>query len=85
MGTYQIFNAGGDDIGAMMTKPKEHPAPMPFWNYYIFVPSVTAAAERITGGGGKVLMGPHEVLGGQHVLQALDLQGALFCLVSQGK
>jgi predicted enzyme related to lactoylglutathione lyase len=85
MGIYQIFNAGGPDIGAMMTKPKENPAPMPYWNYYINVASVTTAAETIRAGGGTVLMGPHEVPGGQHIVQALDPQGALFCLVSPGR
>ena len=58
---------------------------MPYWNYYIFVPSVTAAADRINAGGGKVLMGPMEVPGGRHIVQGLDPQGALFCLVSAGK
>lgn len=84
MGTYQIFNAGGPDIGAMMTKPSRAPGPLPYWNYYINVASVTAAAETIKAGGGTVLMGPHEVPGGQYILQALDPQGALFCLVSPG-
>ena len=85
MGTYQIFSAGGPDIGAMMTKPKENPAPVPYWSYYIFVPSVTAAVEKIRSGGGQVLRGPMEVPGGQHIVQAMDPQGALFCLVSAGK
>jgi len=85
MGIYQIFSASGGDIGAMMTRPQDNPAPVPYWNYYVFVPSVTAAADRITGGGGKVLFGPMEVPGGQWIVQGLDPQGALFCLVSQGK
>ncbi|MBV9549569.1 MAG: VOC family protein [Alphaproteobacteria bacterium] len=85
MGTYQILRMGGDDAGAMMTKPKENPAPQPYWSFYINVASVTAAAEKIKAGGGTVLMGPHEVPGGQHILQALDPQGALFALVSAGK
>jgi predicted enzyme related to lactoylglutathione lyase len=85
MGTYQIFTAGGPEVGAMMNKPADNPAPMSYWNFYIFVPSVTAAADKITSGGGKVLFGPMEVPGGQYVLQALDPQGALFCLVSAGK
>jgi predicted enzyme related to lactoylglutathione lyase len=68
-----------------MTKPKENPAPVPYWSYYIFVPSVTAAVEKIRSGGGQVLRGPMEVPGGQHIVQAMDPQGALFCLVSAGK
>jgi predicted enzyme related to lactoylglutathione lyase len=85
MGTYQIFAAGGADTGAMMTKPKENPAPVPYWNFYINVASVTAAVAKIQAGGGTVLLGPTEVPGGQHIVQALDPQGALFCLVSAGQ
>jgi hypothetical protein len=85
MGKYQLFTAGGPEVGAMMTRTPDNPAPVPYWNYYIFVPSVTAAVATITGGGGKMLFGPMEVPGGQWVLQALDPQGALFCLVSPGK
>jgi uncharacterized protein len=83
MGTYQLFAAGDGDIGGMMTRRPD--MPVPFWNYYINVPSVTAAMPKVLAGGGTVLMGPMEVPGGQHVLQALDPQGALFCLVSSGK
>jgi predicted enzyme related to lactoylglutathione lyase len=85
MGVYQIFSAGGPDIGAMMTKPQENLSPMPYWNYYINVASVTAAVDKINAHGGQVLMGPMEVPGGQYIVQALDPQGALFCLVSSGK
>jgi uncharacterized protein len=67
----------------MMTRRPD--MPVPFWNYYINVPSVTAALHKVLAGGGTVLMGPMEVPGGQHILQALDPQGALFCLVSSGK
>jgi predicted enzyme related to lactoylglutathione lyase len=84
MGAYQMFLTGGEmPAGGMMTKPAE--VPNAFWNYYINVVSVEAAAARIKAGGGQVAMGPHEVPGGQWVLQAFDPQGGFFSLVSQQK
>jgi predicted enzyme related to lactoylglutathione lyase len=83
MGTYQLFNAGGPAIGAMMTRPAQVPAP--FWNYYINIASVAAAVDTVMAGGGKVAMGPHEVPGGRWVLQCFDPQGAFFALLSPGK
>jgi len=83
MGVYQIFRMGGEDAGAMMTRPPG--VPVSYWNYYITVASVTAAAGTIAERGGTLLLGPMEVPGGQHILQALDPQGALFCLVSPGQ
>lgn len=83
MGTYQLFAADCEATGGMMTKPAA--MPRPFWNYYIFVPSVTQAADKIRAGGGQVTMGPHEVPGGQWVVQGVDPQGGFFALVSNEK
>jgi uncharacterized protein len=80
MGTYQLFAAGGAPIGGMMSKTADIPAP--FWNYYINVPSVSAAIEKIKAGGGRIAMEPHEVPGGQWILQGFDQQGAFFALLS---
>jgi predicted enzyme related to lactoylglutathione lyase len=81
MGVYQMFNVGGPDIGGIMTKPANVPAP--FWAYYIQVDSCRAAIERLTAGGGTVINGPHQVPGGQWIVQGIDPQGANFALVSQ--
>lgn len=80
MGVYQTFATGGAPIGGMMTKT----ADMPFtsWLYYINVEAIDAAVTRIEQGGGKVLMGPHQVPGGSWIVQGLDPQGAMFALVS---
>jgi hypothetical protein len=81
MGVYQLFKTGGNDaVGGMMTKP-EH-IPMPFWGFYVNVPAIDAAAERVTKGGGKVVNGPMEVPGGQWIVQCMDPQGAFFALVA---
>jgi predicted enzyme related to lactoylglutathione lyase len=79
MGTYQLFNAGGDAIGGMMTKLAE--VPVPFWLYYVNVASVEAALERVKAGGGQVVNGPMEVPGGSWIANCIDPQGALFAFV----
>ena len=81
MGTYQLFATGGPPAGGMMTKP---PAiARPFWGYYFNVSAIDAAADRVKTAGGTILMGPHEVPGGQWILQCNDPQGAYFALVSR--
>jgi predicted enzyme related to lactoylglutathione lyase len=80
LGIYQTFATGGAAIGGMMTKTEDMPATC--WLYYVNVASVDAAVARIGHGGGKVLMGPHQVPGGSWIVQGLDPQGAMFALVS---
>jgi predicted enzyme related to lactoylglutathione lyase len=81
MGTYQMFSAGGEAIGGMFNKPADVPAP--FWLFYFNVGDIDAATQRVTGNGGKVLMGPMEVPGGGWIIQASDPQGAMFALVGR--
>lgn len=83
MGVYQMFNADGETVGGMMTKPAELPSP--FWNYYFMVDSCKAAVERLTAAGGKVMMGPHQVPGDSWIVQAMDPQGGMFCLNSMAE
>jgi predicted enzyme related to lactoylglutathione lyase len=79
IGTYLLFNAGGEEaIGGMMTLPD---LPRPFWLSYINVDEIVAAKRRVEAAGGTVLAGPHEVPGGLWVVQARDPQGAMFALV----
>lgn len=81
MGDYWFITEGTmqDAIGAMMTKPPH--VPMPGWIFYIRVPSINAAIERVKAGGGQVLNGPMEVPGGDWIINGLDPQGAAFALV----
>lgn len=84
MGIYQLFSTtGGEPAGGMMTKPPQ--VPVAYWNFYFVVPSVTGAAQKITEGGGQVLMAPTQVPGGGWILQARDPQGAVFALTSAQK
>jgi len=80
MGTYQLFTMAGDgDDGGMMN---ESDGPVPYWMFYISVDAADAAVERITGNGGQVMMGPHEVPGGAWIVVGRDPQGAAFALVA---
>ncbi|WP_211462281.1 VOC family protein [Collimonas silvisoli] len=81
MGVYQTFASGGPAIGGMMTKTPD--MPVPCWLYYVNVAGIDAAVTRINQGGGKVIMGPHQVPGGKWIVQGLDPQGAMFALVSE--
>ncbi len=78
MGTYQLFSAGGQTIGGMVTKPPTMPAP--FWLYYFNIGDLDAAAQRVQAGGGQILDGPFEVPGGSWIVQCTDPQGAMFAL-----
>ena len=80
VGVYQLFATGPEGaVGGMMNKMDA--VPMPFWLYYFCVENIDAAAARVTGAGGQVLNGPHEVPGGSWIVQGMDPQGAMFALV----
>lgn len=87
-GIYQLFGPEADvgfPFGGMFDKPAEIPAP-PHWLYYIRVPDLGGAVEKVKELGGQLLHGPEEVPGGDLIAQCLDPQGAAFALhqVSQG-
>lgn len=84
MGTYQLFSAGGEDTGGMMTKPDWFP--VPFWLFYIMVGGAAGdVAARIVAHGGKVMHGPAEVPGGGWIVQATDPEGIMFAIVADRK
>lgn len=80
MGVYQLFAAGSQPIGGMMTKRPE--VPQPFWLFYVNVAAIDAAVERVKAGGGQVVNGPMQVPGGSWIVNAIDPQGAMFALVA---
>jgi len=79
MGMYQLFAHAGQDIGGMMTKPEQVPAP--FWLYYFNVDGIDAASARVRDGGGQIVNGPMEVPGGRWIIQCVDPQGGMFALL----
>jgi len=82
-GTYQLFSAGGQTIGGILTKPAV--VQVPFWLYYFSVADINTAAERVRVGGGQVLEGPVEVPGGGWIARCTDPQGAMFALEGKRK
>lgn len=81
-GEYQMYGRGDDVLGGMWTKPADMPMP-PNWLYYIRVPNVDEAAERVKALGGQVLNGPMDVPGGDRIAQCMDPQGAAFAVHSR--
>ncbi|MEN3952085.1 VOC family protein [Iodidimonas sp. SYSU 1G8] len=79
MGTYQLFATDGESCGAMMNRPEGVPAPV--WQFYFIVPAIDAAAARVIERGGQILMGTHQVPGGNWITVCSDPQGAVFALV----
>ncbi len=78
MGDYCFIDHAGQRIGAVFTAGAGWPTR---WSCYFNVPSIDAAIVRITTGGGRLTMGPHEVPGGMHIVMGTDPQGAAFALV----
>lgn len=80
MGDYCFIQHHGKTLGAIM--PQHDTSQPPLWLLYFGVPSVIAAKDSIEANGGHVLMGPHEVPGGNWIVVAQDPQGARFGLVA---
>lgn len=81
LGEYSFISHDGETVGAIMKASAETPT---MWQFYVRVPDVDAAAEKVKAGGGQLLIGPMEVPTGERVLCGLDPQGAAFGLVSGG-
>jgi predicted enzyme related to lactoylglutathione lyase len=84
MGIYRIFNNGGPQIGAVMTRDQSK-SPVPFWLFYFNVDDIDAATARVKEKNGQVFMGPHEVPGSLWIVVGMDPQGAVFALVGNKK
>jgi len=83
MGTYQLITINGIASGGMFNSPGV--TATPYWLMYFNVPDIDSALRRIADGGGKIMMGPHQVPGGNWIVQGADPQGALFALSSGQK
>lgn len=82
-GTYQMYGRDRFTYGGIYRKPDDMPAP-PHWLHYVRVEdSADAAAERAAKSGGKVVMGPMEVPGGDRIAVIQDPQGAHFAVHSK--
>ena len=74
VGTYLVFGMGGEQWGGMYNKPLE--VPMPSWLPYIRVPLADDTGKAASRAGGRVILDPLEVPGGDRVVVFLDPQGA---------
>jgi predicted enzyme related to lactoylglutathione lyase len=79
-GEYRFLEQNGVTIGAVAGTMGGQP---PHWRFYVRVPSIAKAKEKVEANGGKVAMGPMEVPGGDHILIGIDPQGAEFALVGR--
>jgi predicted enzyme related to lactoylglutathione lyase len=75
---YQLFSAGGQTIGGMLTKLPS--VPQPCWLYYFNVDDIDETARRVNAAGGRVLQGPIELSDNCWIARCVDPQGALFAL-----
>ncbi|MEX2506794.1 MAG: VOC family protein, partial [Pseudohongiellaceae bacterium] len=78
-GDYRFLDHHGIRIGAVM--PRMSDSDSPIWTYYFHVPDINAATAKTEARGGKVLSGPHEVPGGEHIMVGADPEGVMFALV----
>jgi predicted enzyme related to lactoylglutathione lyase len=79
-GEYRFIDHKGLTLGAIAGSMGDQP---PHWRYYFRVPSVSKAKETAEAKGGKTVMGPMEVPGGDHIVIGIDPQGAEFALVGK--
>jgi predicted enzyme related to lactoylglutathione lyase len=79
-GEYRFIDNEGLTLGAIAGAMEgQHP----HWRFYFRVPSVGSAKQTVEAKGGKVIMGPMEVPGGDHIVIGIDPQGAEFALVGK--
>lgn len=84
MGTYHMFQDPTKATMGGMSNAAEALKVPPHWLHYVTVEGLDAALERVAKHGGKVLMGPQEVPGGDRIAQCKDPQGAYFALYERG-
>lgn len=83
MGEYRFIDHHEVRIGAV--SPFLGDAPSPTWTHYFQVADIDAAVAKIEAGGGRVVHGPHEVPGGDHIIIGFDPEGAAFALAGPRK
>jgi uncharacterized protein len=80
-GTYQLFSAGDQTMGGIVTKASVVPSPC--WLYYFNVGDINSATLRVKTAGGQIFNGPVELPSGNSMIQCKDPQGAIFALRSK--
>lgn len=85
LGAYELLgrSGGGGMFAGVMTKPAEMPVSL--WSFYFRVADIDEAVKRTKTGGGRLIMEPTEIPGGEFSVNALDPQGALFAFIGPRK
>ena len=79
-GEYRFIDNEGLTLGAIAGAMEgQHP----HWRFYFKVPSISKTKDTVEAKGGKVIMGPMEVPGGDRIVIGIDPQGAEFALVGK--
>jgi predicted enzyme related to lactoylglutathione lyase len=78
-GVYHMFGADAHMYGGFMGRRAGSPPSA--WNSYVRVTDLDASIAAVTRGGGRIVMGPHEVPNNDRVVIAVDDQGTGFSLV----
>jgi predicted enzyme related to lactoylglutathione lyase len=78
MGTYHLFQRGGQDVAGMMKKPAE--VPVSFWLYYVGVADVDAVHNKALALGAQPTTGPMDVPGVGRLSGFIDPAGAMLSL-----
>ena len=71
MGEYRFIDHHGLRLGAIAGTA---PGQQPHWRYYFRVQSIATAKDTAEAKGGKIIMGPKEVPGGDHIASAPTLK-----------
>ena len=78
MGTYQLFQHAGTQVGGMCNV--QSPSTAPSWLSYVHVADSSRAVAAAKSGGGRLLHGPMEVPGGSWIAMMMDPQGGAFAV-----
>lgn len=77
LGDYQLVEREGRPLGGFYVAPQGLPAA---WLGYVRVAALEKTAAAVTAHGGKILVPPHEVPGGDRIVVAADPDGAPIAL-----
>lgn len=83
-GIYQLVMRGDQMMAGMYNITAQTPMP-PCWCPYVRVADLNAALDRVRSAGGTVIIGPHDIPGGEKIGMGTDPQGAMFALHWRGQ
>lgn len=83
-GHYHLARLRGEIVGGLGPQPADMRDGPATWTTYLAASDVDAAAERITGAGGQLLMPPFDVMEQGRLAVATDTSGAVFGLWQAG-